>query len=83
MLFLLTDAAIYRTAPVVSCGAVCSRYSQSIPETLFPTVEPDFAFYAMPKPENLAKMLVDGGPAYFFDKSLSGTDSPGRPAQVA
>lgn len=33
---------------------------------LFPTVELDFAFYAMPKRENLAKMLVDGGPGLTF-----------------
>jgi uncharacterized protein YecE (DUF72 family) len=33
---------------------------------LFPTVELDFAFYAMPKRDNLAKMLVDGGPRLTF-----------------
>jgi uncharacterized protein YecE (DUF72 family) len=33
---------------------------------LFPTVELDFSFYAMPKPEQLAKMLVDGGPRLTF-----------------
>jgi uncharacterized protein YecE (DUF72 family) len=33
---------------------------------LFRTVELDFAFYAMPKAENLAKMLVDGGPGLSF-----------------
>jgi hypothetical protein len=33
---------------------------------LFPTGELDFAFYGMPKPENLAKMLVDGGPSLTF-----------------
>jgi uncharacterized protein YecE (DUF72 family) len=33
---------------------------------LFPTVELDFAFYAMPKAENLSKMLVDGGPSLTF-----------------
>lgn len=27
---------------------------------MFPTVELDFAFYAMPKAENLAKMCNDG-----------------------
>jgi uncharacterized protein YecE (DUF72 family) len=34
--------------------------------TLFPTVELDFAYYGMPKAENLAKMLVDGGPDLTF-----------------
>jgi uncharacterized protein YecE (DUF72 family) len=33
---------------------------------LFPTVELDFAFYSMPKAQNLAKMLVDGGPNLSF-----------------
>jgi uncharacterized protein YecE (DUF72 family) len=33
---------------------------------MFSTVELDFAFYGMPKPENLAKMLVDGGPRLTF-----------------
>ena len=33
---------------------------------LFPTVELNFSFYAMPKRENLAKMLVDGGPSLTF-----------------
>lgn len=33
---------------------------------LFPTVELDYAFYAMPKQKNLAKMLVDGGPGLTF-----------------
>ncbi|MDR2402799.1 MAG: DUF72 domain-containing protein [Spirochaetaceae bacterium] len=33
---------------------------------LFPTVELDFSFYAMPKAENLAKMLLDGGPRVTF-----------------
>jgi uncharacterized protein YecE (DUF72 family) len=33
---------------------------------LFPTVELDFAFYSMPRAENLAKMLVDGGPGLSF-----------------
>jgi len=28
---------------------------------LFPTVELNFSYYNMPKPENLAKMLIDGG----------------------
>jgi uncharacterized protein YecE (DUF72 family) len=31
---------------------------------LFPTVELDFAYYGMPKAENLAKMLIDGGPTF-------------------
>ena len=34
-----------------------SRYAE-----LFPTVELNFSYYSMPKRENLAKMLVDGGP---------------------
>jgi uncharacterized protein YecE (DUF72 family) len=33
---------------------------------LFSTVELDFAYYAMPKSENLAKMLIDGGPSLTF-----------------
>jgi uncharacterized protein YecE (DUF72 family) len=37
---------------------------------LFPTVELDFAFYAMPKAENLAKMLVDGGRLTFSIKAF-------------
>jgi uncharacterized protein YecE (DUF72 family) len=42
-------------------GEYLARYAG-----MFPTVELDFAFYAMPKPENLAKMLVDGGPGLTF-----------------
>jgi uncharacterized protein YecE (DUF72 family) len=30
----------------------------------FPTVELDFSYYGMPKAENLAKMLIDGGPTF-------------------
>jgi uncharacterized protein YecE (DUF72 family) len=33
---------------------------------MFPTVELDFAFYGMPKAENLAKMLAGGGPSLTF-----------------
>jgi uncharacterized protein YecE (DUF72 family) len=33
---------------------------------LFPTVELNFAYYGMPKAENLAKMLVDGGEKLTF-----------------
>jgi uncharacterized protein YecE (DUF72 family) len=33
---------------------------------MFPTVELDFAFYAMPKAENLTKMLVEGGASFTF-----------------
>jgi uncharacterized protein YecE (DUF72 family) len=33
---------------------------------LFPTVELDFAYYAMPKAQNVAKMLADGGPDLTF-----------------
>jgi uncharacterized protein YecE (DUF72 family) len=33
---------------------------------MFPTVELDFAFYGMPKAENLSKMLIDGGPSLTF-----------------
>ena len=33
---------------------------------LFPTVELNFTYYQKPKPENLAKMLVDGGPNLTF-----------------
>ena len=33
---------------------------------LFPTVELNFSYYAMPKAENLAKMLADGGPHLTF-----------------
>jgi uncharacterized protein YecE (DUF72 family) len=33
---------------------------------MFPTVELDFAFYAMPKAEHLANMLIDGGPRLTF-----------------
>jgi uncharacterized protein YecE (DUF72 family) len=44
---------------------------------LFPTVELDFAFYAMPKPENLAKMLVEGGPGLTFSMSLRGAELRG------
>jgi len=38
-----------------------SCYSQ-----LFPTVELNFSYYTMPKAENLAKMLVDGGQSLTF-----------------
>ncbi|MDR0472379.1 MAG: DUF72 domain-containing protein [Treponema sp.] len=33
---------------------------------LFPTVELNFSYYQMPKADNLAKMLVDGGPTLRF-----------------
>jgi uncharacterized protein YecE (DUF72 family) len=33
---------------------------------MFPTVELDFAYYAMPKAAQLAKMLADGGPGLTF-----------------
>ena len=33
---------------------------------LFPTVELNYTYYAMPKAENMAKMLVDGGPDLSF-----------------
>jgi uncharacterized protein YecE (DUF72 family) len=33
---------------------------------LFPTVELNFTYYGMPKAENLAKMLADGGPNLTF-----------------
>ena len=33
---------------------------------LFPTVELNFSYYAMPKAENLAKMLTDAGPKLTF-----------------
>jgi len=33
---------------------------------LFPTVELNYTYYAMPKAENLAKMLQDGGPSLTF-----------------
>jgi len=33
---------------------------------MFPTVELNFSFYAMPKRENLARMLSDGGPELTF-----------------
>ena len=33
---------------------------------LFPTVELNYSYHAMPKPENLAKMLADGGPKLRF-----------------
>ncbi|MDR0448781.1 MAG: DUF72 domain-containing protein [Treponema sp.] len=33
---------------------------------MFPTVELNFSYYNMPKPENLAKMLVNGGPNLTF-----------------
>jgi uncharacterized protein YecE (DUF72 family) len=33
---------------------------------MFPTVELNFSYYAMPKPDNLAKMLSDGGPNLTF-----------------
>jgi len=33
---------------------------------MFPTVELNSPYYAMPKPENLAKMLSDGGPGLTF-----------------
>ena len=33
---------------------------------LFPTVELNFSYHAMPKAQNLAKMLVDGGPELRF-----------------
>ena len=33
---------------------------------LFPTVELNFSYYSMPKPENLSKMLIDGGDTLTF-----------------
>jgi uncharacterized protein YecE (DUF72 family) len=33
---------------------------------MFPTVELNYTYYAMPKAENLAKMLQDGGPSLTF-----------------
>jgi hypothetical protein len=48
---------------------------------LFPAVELGFAFYTLPKAQNLAKMLVAG--PRLFDKSLSGTDPPGGPGEAA
>jgi len=49
---------------------------------LFPTVELNFSYHAMPKAENLAKMLVDGGPKLRFSikayKTLTHTINPGQ-----
>jgi uncharacterized protein YecE (DUF72 family) len=48
---------------------------------LFPTVELNFSYYAMPRAENLEKMLADGGPGLTFSikayQSLTHKIDPG------
>jgi len=51
--------------PVYPEGTKPAAYLSSY-AGLFPTVELNFSYYAMPKPENLAKMLADGGPNLSF-----------------
>ena len=54
-----------------------SRYAE-----IFPTVELNFSYYCMPKAQNLAKMLVDGGPDLTFaikaHKTLTHEATPGK-----
>jgi len=49
---------------------------------LFPTVELNFSYHGMPKAQNLAKMLVDGGPNLRFSmkahKTLTHEINPGQ-----
>jgi uncharacterized protein YecE (DUF72 family) len=51
--------------PVYPEGTKTKDYLSCYSE-LFPTVELNFSYYSMPKPENLAKMLTDGGEKLTF-----------------
>jgi uncharacterized protein YecE (DUF72 family) len=51
--------------PVYPEGTKTSEYLSHY-AGLFPTVELNFSYYNMPKAQNLAKMLVDGGPKLTF-----------------
>ena len=46
--------------PVYPEGSKASQYL-ALYSGLFSTVELNFSYYSMPKPDNLAKMLIDGG----------------------
>ena len=66
--------------PVYPEGTQPKNYLPHYAE-LFSTVELNFSYYSMPKAENLAKMLVDGGPDLSFSikahKTLTHEINPG------